>query len=244
MKHLLKYVSDLITVKFSHMLLIMMSLTFFPASFLFAQNSPKFVNTKNESGRFNNSVKMNLVNAAFSYPTFIYERRIGERISFQAEGAFRFGGNSNTASSSVGNNSKAVTAYVLYPAMRYYFHESKKMKIENYFSIYYKYRSYKSVNDLSSNYQPYNIDYSNTYTEKTNGAGLLLGLQTANTSHFVFDMYFGTQLQSSIGKWDFWKKDANLNDFKENYSLSSASDAFSFLGSTSLRTGFSLGVRF
>ena len=215
---------------------------------LSAQNSPKFMNTKDGDGPLKNAVKMNLMNAAFSYPSFAYERRLNEHVAFQLEGAFRMGSKANTASTSISNDSKSVSSYVIYPSMRYYFYESKKMKLENYFSLFYKYRSFQSKNDHSSDYDSYNnpnyIDYSNTYTETTNGAGLLLGVQTANTSHFVFDLYFGTQLQSSIGSWDFYDKDASLSGFKQNYSLGSASDAFSFMNSSSLRAGFTIGVRF
>ncbi len=211
---------------------------------LFAQNSPKFVNAKNEEGPLKNAVKMNLMNAAFSYPSFAYERKLNDKVSFQAEGAFRMGSKSNTASTSVSNESKSVTSYVICPSFRYYFHESEKMQLENYLSIFYKYRYFQSKNDHSGDYSYIGIDYSNTYTETTNGAGLLLGIQTLSTSHFVFDMYFGTQLQSSSGSWNFYDKNAKLSDFKQNYQLSSASDAFSIMNSTSLRAGFTIGVRF
>ncbi len=195
-------------------------------------------------GRLKNAVKMNLMNAAFSYPSFAYERRLNEHVAFQLEGAFRMGSKANTASTSISSDSKSVSSHVIYPSMRYYFYESKKMKLENYFSLFYKYRSFQSKSDYDSYSNPNYIDYSNTYTETTNGAGLLLGVQTANTSHFVFDLYFGTQLQSSIGSWDFYDKNASLSGFKQNYSLGSASDVFSVMNSSSLRAGFTIGVRF
>ncbi len=211
---------------------------------LSAQNSPKFVNAKGGDGPLKNAVKMNLMNAAFSYPSFAYERKLNEKVSFQAEGAFRMGSKSNTASTGLTNDSKSVTSYVIYPSFRYYFHESEKMQLENYFSIFYKYRYFQSKNDHTGDYSSTGINYSNTYTETTNGAGLLLGIQTLSTSHFVFDMYFGTQLQSSSGSWNFYDNNAKLSDFKQNYQLSSASDAFSIMNSSSLRAGFTIGVRF
>ncbi|MEI7801915.1 MAG: DUF3575 domain-containing protein [Bacteroidota bacterium] len=211
---------------------------------LFAQNSPKFMNSKDDKELFNNSIKMNLMNAAFSYPSFALERRVSDHVSFQLDGIFRMGGNSNTASSSFTNNGKSIQSFSFFPAVRYYFYENQKMKIENYFSVYYKYRNFQSKNDLSNSYNPNGINYSNTYTEVTNGAGLLLGLQTSRSSHFVFDLFFGTQIQRSSGTWNFYDKNATLNDFKTNYSLSSVSDAFSFMNSSSLRAGFTIGVRF
>ena len=110
--------------------------------------------------------------------------------------------------------------------------------------MYYKYRNFKSTNDYSDGYNPYGIDYSNTYTESTSGGGLLLGLQSAGTTHFIFDLFFGTQLQTSSGSFKFNSKSANLIDFKNNYSLSSVSDPFSFMNSSSLRAGFTIGVKF
>ena len=227
--------------------LLVMLFAFLPSSFLIAQNSPKFMNTKDDDGKLKNAIKMNLMNAAFSYPSFAYERRLNEHVAFQLEGSFRMGSKSNTASTSLTNDSKSVTSYVIYPSLRYYFYESEKMKLENYFSVYYKYRTFKSVNNLDYNndyYNPDYVDYSNTYTETTNGAGLLLGVQTASTSHFVFDLYFGTQLQSSSGSFKFYNKNANLSGFKTYHQLSSVSDAFSIMNSSSLRAGFTIGVRF
>ena len=214
-----------------------------------AQNSPKFMNSKGDKEVFNNSIKMNLMNAAFSYPSFAFERRVSDHVSFQLDGVFRMGGNSNTASTNFSNNGKSISSYSFYPAVRYYFYENEKMKIENYFSLYYKYRSFQSQSTYSD-YYDYSSgttttkNFSNTYNEVTNGAGLLLGLQTSRGSHFVFDLYFGTQIQSSNGKWDFYDKNASLADYKNYYSLSSASDAFSFINSSSLRAGFTIGVRF
>jgi len=209
-----------------------------------SQNSPSFVSMND--GLFRNSVKMNLMNAAFSYPSFSYERRLNEHVGVQLEGVFRMGTNSNTASSGLSNSNRSISSFGLYPAVRYYFYANEKMKYENYFSAYYKYRSYQSVNDYSDQvdpvYQP--IDYSVTYTETTNGAGLLLGVQSSMESHFVFDIFFGTQLQSSNGQWLFHDKDADLNGFKSSHSVSELTDPFSVLNSTSLRAGFTLGVRF
>ncbi len=210
-----------------------------------AQNSPKFMNSKGDKELFNNSIKMNLMNAAFSYPSFSVERRVSDHVSFQVDGVFRMGGKSNTASTSLAGNGKSIQSFGFYPAVRYYFYENEKMKIENYFSVYYKYRSFESHNDYSNSYNPSGISYNNTYNEVTNGAGLLIGLQTSRSSHFVFDLFFGTQIQSSIGSWKFYDKNANLSNFKSSgYSLSSAADAFSVLNSSSLRTGFTIGVRF
>lgn len=220
----------------------------------FAQGQPQKVKAGmdfTQDGAYKNVVRMNLLNALFSYPTFSYERFLNGNTSLMLEGSFRTKNNSAASGGFSGNNSRAVNSLIITPSVRFYIHQNKKLKMNAYFSAYYRYRSFRSENDLSENgiydpnsglYTPANFD--NTYTETSNSGGLMLGAVSNATSRIVFDVYLGTQIVSSSGSFRFEDKNMDYDLFRANNSPLSAVDVFSVLQNSNLRAGFTIGFKF
>ncbi len=220
-----------------------------------AQKQPQKVKAKvdiTNEGAYKNAMRMNLLNALFNYPTFSYERFLNENVSLMLEGSFRFKNGSAVSGGTLNsNNSRNINSYILHPSIRVYLHQDEKIKMNTYFSVYYKYRVFKSENDLAEGqeYDPQsgfytNVNYDNTYTEISNGGGLLFGAATNSKSRIVFDIYLGTQIVNSSGSFNFTDNTMNYDRFRKNNSPSSVVDAFSVLNGNSFRAGFTMGFKF
>jgi hypothetical protein len=167
------------------------------------------------------------------------------------EGSFRTKNNSAASGGFSGNTSRAVNSVIITPSIRFYIHQNKKLKMNAYFSAYYRYRSFRSENDLSENsiYEPNTglytpVNFDNTYTETSNSGGLMLGAVSNATSRIVFDVFLGTQIVSSSGSFQFNDKNMNYDLFRANNSPLSAVDVFSVLQNSNLRAGFTIGFKF
>jgi hypothetical protein len=220
-----------------------------------AQQQPKKVKAKidvTDEGAYKNVVRMNLMNAIFSYPTFSYERFLNENVSLMLEGSFRFKNGSAVSEGTLSsNNNRNINSFVIHPSVRVYLHQDQKLKMNSYFSVFYKYRSFKSENDLPES-QSFNqqtgsytsVNYDNTYTETSNGGGLLFGIASNSSSRIIFDFYLGTQIVNSSGSFNFADKNMTYDRFRSNNSPSDVVDAFSVLNVNNFRAGFTMGFKF
>lgn len=234
----------------------------FPVVLSWAQQQPQKVKAKvdvTDDGAYKNSVRMNIMNAIYNYPTFTFERFVSPHLSLLMDASLRMtsSGSASAASSSsnissnIKDNERRINSFVLHPTIRLYVYQDPKSKLNTYASFYYKYRYFKSVNDYPT-YNKYNnqtntyieYNYDNTYTETTNGAGMLLGVTTNTKSRIVADFFVGTQFLNTTGSFSFVDKNVNYNNFRYDIGTRSVIDGFSIMNVSNFRCGFTLGIKF
>ncbi len=231
------------------------SILFFLSISIWAQQQPQKIKAKvdvTDDGSYKNSIRMNIFNAMFSYPSFTYERFINPHLSLCLDASFR-ATTASAASSSIFEDSinrRSISSFILHPALRLYIFQNPKSGLNTYASFFYKYRYFQSENDYPDkasfdiNGNVTHTNYDNTYTETTHGAGMLIGFTTSGKSRIVADFFLGTQFLNTSNRFSFIDKSVTYDRFKRNIGTKTVIDPFSVLTLSNFRCGFTIGVKF
>lgn len=180
------------------------------------------------------AVKLGLGGLFVTAPNLRFEQAIGDRMSFQITGSYKFPTNFNNSTLNGGFQDGALSGFAVIPELRFYFGQANAGTIKGFYvAPYLKYHKYEIKATQTIDY----VDatgVSNTYTPKVNlnlrtiGAGVQLGYHWVIGEHFSLDWHFlglGGDAHRLGLKYNFKDSNADLkdlarqliDDFNENY---------------------------
>lgn len=170
------------------------------------------------------AVKLGLGGLFVTAPNLRFEQAIGDRMSFQITGSYKFPANLNFSqanNSDIGLTDAKLTGFAIIPEFRFYFGQANAGTIRGfYLAPYIKYHRYGTGTTATFDYtdregQFYNLQPDLNVNLSTIGGGLQLGYQWVIGDHFSIDWHFlglGGDLHRFKAKADFTNSDVDLKD--------------------------------
>lgn len=173
------------------------------------------------------AVKLGLGGLFVTAPNLRFEQALGDRMSFQITGSYKFptGVNLSQASTeTVSLTDTKISGFAVIPELRFYFGAAKAGTIEGfYLAPYLKYHRYGTSTTTSFSYvnpqgQSIPLNPELNLRLSTIGGGLQIGYHWIFGEHFSLDWHFlGLGVDGHrIGlRYDFRNEDLNLRDVAE-----------------------------
>ncbi|WP_235297285.1 DUF3575 domain-containing protein [Portibacter marinus] len=170
------------------------------------------------------AVKLGLGGLLVTAPNLRFEQALGDRISFQITGSYKFPSELNLSqlsSNTVSLTDTKISGFAIIPEFRIYFGASKAGTIEGfYLAPYLKYHRYGTSTTTSFTYtdpqgQQIPLNPELNIRLATAGAGLQLGYHFIIGEHFSLDWHFlglGGDLHRFGLRYDFSREDLDLRD--------------------------------
>ena len=169
------------------------------------------------------AVKLGLGGLLVTAPNLRFEQAVGDRMSFQITGSYKFPSSISTAG--VGDNlsltDPKISGFAIVPEFRFYFGKANAGTIKGfYLAPYLKYHRYGTKSVTSFNYTDPTGNVIPLSPElnlniSTIGAGLQIGYQWIIGDHFSIDWHFlgiGGDVHRLGLKYDFATDDLDLKD--------------------------------
>ena len=170
------------------------------------------------------AVKLGLGGLLVTAPNLRFEQAIGDRMSFQLTGSYKFPTTFDNGTLNGGFQDGALSGFAVIPELRFYFGQANAGTIKGFYvAPYLKYHKYGIKSTQTIDY----VDasgVSNTYTPDVNlnlrtiGAGVQLGYHWVFGEHFSLDWHFlglGGDGHRLGLKYDFNDSTADLKDLAQ-----------------------------
>lgn len=173
------------------------------------------------------AVKLGLGGLVVTAPNLRFEQAVGDRMSFQITGSYKFPTGVNLSefgSESLSLTDAKISGFAIIPEFRFYFGQGNAGTIKGfYLAPYLKYHRYGTKTNTGFNYTnpegrviPLNPELN--LSLGTFGGGLQIGYQWILGEHFSIDWHFlglGADFHRVRFGYDFTEDDLNLRDVAE-----------------------------